>query len=232
MLASANTMTSAMGMAGPVPPFANPTPDVVLRSPLVANHGGFGVYANVPDAETFNALLAESLRAYTSAVHQESWAADQEEGRGGKPPRRFLTSQAGPVQDSLYEAPTVHQFLSSVCGLPIAPSGNRGSYSYYARPGDFLDLHRDVETCDVAMITALHDNSDPADPGGALMLYPGRLGEPLSAIRSRPNDGACVVKLFPGQTIVMFGGLVPHRVLPVVAGQVRIISVLCFRAQC
>jgi hypothetical protein len=208
----------------------SPTPEAVLRSPLVAHHGGFGVFANVPDAATFNALLSESLHAYTSATHQESWNGDGEEGRGGKPPRRLLTSQAGPVQDAMYAAPAFHDFLSAVCGLPIVPSGNRGSYSYYSRPGDFLELHRDIETCDVAVITALHDNSDPTDPGGALMLYPGRLGEPLSAIRARPHDGAQLVKLTPGQTIVMFGGLVPHRVLPVVAGQVRIISVLCFRA--
>jgi hypothetical protein len=38
------------------------------------------------------------------------------------------------------------------------------------------------------------------------------------------------VKLAVGETIVFFGGWVPHRLLPVREGQVRIISVLCFRA--
>lgn len=116
------------------------------------------------------------------------------------------------------------------CGVPVAPSGNRGSYSYYARPGDFLDLHRDVETCDLAMITGLHDNGDRSDLAGALVLYPGRIHEPLSAIRARPNDYAYAVKLLPGQTMIMLGGVVPHRLLPVREGQVRIVSVLCFRA--
>ena len=126
--------------------------------------------------------------------------------------------------------PEITRALSEACGVPVVPSGNRGSYSYYARRGDFLDLHRDIETCDVAMITALHDNSDPNDKAGALVLYPGRIGEPLSAIHARPTDGVAIVKLLPHQTILMFGGVVPHRLLPVREGQVRIISVLCFRA--
>jgi hypothetical protein len=79
------------------------------------------------------------------------------------------------------------------------------------------------------MITALHDNSVPHDPSGAPLLYPRRTGEPLGAVRSRPRDGAHLVKLAAGHTIVMFGGIMPHRLLPVARGQVRIISVLCFQ---
>jgi hypothetical protein len=35
--------------------------------------------------------------------------------------------------------------------------------------------------------------------------------------------------LTPGQTLVLFGGIVPHAVLPTAAGQVRIIAPLCYR---
>ena len=80
------------------------------------------------------------------------------------------------------------------------------------------------------MIMALHDNSAATDSSGALLLYSGRMGEPLSAIRARPNDGAHCVKLAAGQTIMLFGGLLPHRLLPTATGQVRIVSVLCFAA--
>lgn len=230
---------SSAASAAPVPiqghvpapaAFGVPVPEAILRSPLVA-YGGFGVYAGLPDAAVCGQLLSEALQAYPHATPQESWTADEEEVRGGTPPRRFLSSSAGAVQDAMYESPVMHGMLSEICGLRIVPSGNRGSYSYYARPGDFLEVHRDIETCDVALITALHDNSPPEDAGGALMLYPGRIGEPLSAIRARPHDGYSLVKLAPGQSIVLFGGIVPHRVLPVAAGQVRIISVLCFKAE-
>lgn len=204
-------------------------PRAILDSPLM-RQGGFAVFEGVPDAPTFGELYAEAAERYHGANEQQSWDDDDEDGRGGKPMRSLLTAEAGPAQDAMYRSQALSDFLSSVCGLPIVPSGNRGSYSYYARTGDFLDLHRDVETCDLAMITALHDNSDPADLGGALVLYPDRVREPLSAIRASPYDGASAVKLAVGQTIVLYGGVVPHRVLPVVEGQVRIISVLCFQA--
>ncbi len=208
-------------------PFA--VPKAILNSPLLIN-GGYCIYAGLPDPYTFDALYSEARELYPTARNQQSWESDTEEGRGGKPRRSLLTSTGGPIQDAWYASGHLRRFLSSQLGLAAVPSGNRGSYSYYARPADFLDLHRDVETCDVAVITVLHDTSDLADPGGGLTLYPGRIREPLSAIRERPQEGATLVKLAPGQTIVMFGGVVPHRLVPVAEAQLRIISVLCFRA--
>lgn len=204
-------------------------PRAIRGSALMAR-GGYSVYADFPNAATFEALYAEAVQMYPRATHQECHEPDAEQIRGGKPRRKLLTAQAGAVQDAMYASEAIAGALSDACGIAVVPSGNRGSYSYYARAGDFLDLHRDIETCDVAMITALHDNSDPSDKAGALLLYPGRIGEPLSAIHARPTDGVAIVKLLPGQTILMFGGVVPHRLLPVREGHVRIISVLCFRA--
>ena len=203
-------------------------PRPILESPLM-RQGGFGVYA-FPDAQICAQLYAEATERYPTATQQENWNDDLEELRGGKPQRRMLTVEAGPVQDQLYIAPWLAGMLTATCGIPIAPSGNRGSYSYYARSGDFLALHRDIETCDLAMITCLYENSEDSEAGGALALYPGRIYEPLSAIRARPQDGAVLVKLQPGQTILMYGGVVPHQLMPVREGQVRVISVLCFRA--
>lgn len=203
--------------------------EALLGSRLFTECNGFGLFAGLPDPVTFQGIFAEAAELYPKANAQESWEPDVEELRGGKPRRSLLTSTAGPIQDSFYASTHLRNFLSSLLGLPVAPTGNRGSYSYYARKGDFLDLHRDIETCDVTVITSLHDNSAPQDPGGALVLYPGRIGEPLSALRARPDEGAYAVKILPGQTIVIPGGLLPHRVAPVAEGQLRIISALCFR---
>jgi len=205
-------------------------PEAILQSRLLVGSNGFGIFEGLPDPYTFQHLLAEAVEMYPSAGVQQSGEPDCEDLRGGKPRRSLLTSTAGPIQDAWYAGEPLRRFLSAQTGLPVAPSGNRGSYSYYARTGDFLDVHRDIETCDVAVITALHDNSDLLSQGGALALYPGRIFEPLSAIRDRPREGACLVKLRPGQTLIMFGGVIPHTLLPVVEGQIRIISVLCFRA--
>jgi hypothetical protein len=192
--------------------------------------GGFAIYQGLPDAMTITRLYNEAAERYPHANIQEKSDDDFVEGRGGAPRRSLLMAEAGAVQDAWYNSAWLSNFLSTACGIPIVPSGNRGSYSYYARPGDFLDLHRDIETCDVAVITVLSDNSDPSDQAGALVLYPNRFHEPLSTIRERPYDGAYVVKLSRGQTIILFGGIVAHRLLPVREGQARVISVLCFRA--
>jgi len=203
---------------------------VLAQSPIL-REGGFRVYEGLPDRWTCGQLLNEALSAYAGAAHQETGDDDGADGRGGRPRRRLLSAQAGPVQDAMYRSEWLPAWLSAECGVSVVPSGNRGSYSYYARPGDFLDLHLDVQTCDVTMITALHDNSPVDDPAGALQLYPWRIGEPLRAVRARPGVGSQLVKLVAGQTIILFGGIVPHRLLPVAPGQVRIISVLCFEAR-
>ncbi len=192
--------------------------------------GGFAVLDDFPDQATVAQLYAEARDQYASSDHQENWEPDYEEGRGGKPQRRLLTAEAGVVQDRFYRSGALEHLLSEHCSMKLAVSGSRGSYSYYVRPGDFLDLHLDVDTCDVTMITVLLDQSQHHEPGGSLVLYPGRIGEPLSWIRERPEEGAVAVKLIAGQSIVLMGGLVPHRVVPVAAGQMRVISVLCFKA--
>jgi hypothetical protein len=204
-------------------------PEALLGSRLLRS-GGFAVYQGLPDAATFAALYAEAVACQATAVRQERWQADVHQGRGGTPRRALFTVGGGPAQDALYRADWLQRLLSGQCGLPVVPSGNRGSYSYYARAGDFLDLHLDIDTCDLAMISVLHDGSHPAAQSGALVVYPSRIGEPLPAIHANPRRGACLVKVHTGQSIVMLGGLLPHRVLPVVEHQLRCISVLCFRA--
>ena len=134
------------------------------------------------------------------------------------------------MQDALYASPWLHAFLSSQCGLPIVPSGNRGSYSYYVQPGDFLDTHLDIDTCDVTLITVLQDETNPRERAGGLAVYPHQLGAPLSRIRAAPEAGMSLVKARPGQSIVILGGLVPHRVEPLGPTGQRTISALCFRA--
>jgi hypothetical protein len=224
------TMAPAPSAAAAISGAAPPVPEAILRSPLFAGGRGFGLYTGLPDPVTFNALFAEAIELYPSATAQQSWDPDREEIRGGKPRRSLITTTAGAVQDAWYASESLRLTLSDLVGLPVTQAGNRGSYSYYAREGDFLDVHRDVETCDVAVITVLHDNTPATEHSGALVVYPGRIDEPLSAIRSRRQHGAQIVKLAPGQTIVLFGGVTPHCVLPVREGQLRIISVLCFRA--
>lgn len=181
------------------------------------------------DADAIRRLAAEAARGRAGADHQETLVDDLYDGRGGQPARRLLSTQGGPVQDAGYSDADVTRKLSSVTGLDVRQSGGRGSYSFY-EGGHFLALHRDILTCDLSVITVLSDDSDPKDPAGGLLFYPDRCDEPLSAIRHTPRDGAHVLKARPGETVVIAGGEVAHRVLPMAPGRTRVISVLCFRA--
>jgi hypothetical protein len=203
--------------------------EALLAGPL-ARAGGVAVFDGLPPADAFLALALEARQAYPESVRQDLDEGDEEDGRGGTPARALQTAAGGEAQDALYAAPWLHAFLSEQCGVPIVPSGNRGSYSYYVKPGDFLDTHLDIDTCDVTLITVVHDDIDPNEPAGALAVYPAAFGASLRGIRADPAAGVALVKAQPGQSIVILGGLVPHRVVPLGQTGQRIISALCFRA--
>jgi hypothetical protein len=48
-------------------------------------------------------------------------------------------------------------------------------------------------------------------------------------VRRSPEQGVVGVRLEPGQTLVIAGGIVPHAVLPVVERQVRVVAICCYR---
>ena len=201
-----------------------------LASGPLAQGGGVAVIDGLPGAAQAADLLAEAIELYPGADEQSVLDGDGALGRGGTPARRLFTSGGGVVQDDLYLSPWLCDYLSTLCGAPVSPTGGRGSYSYYVRPGDYLGLHLDIDACDITLITVLRDDSPPEDPAGALLVHPGHLGASLDAVRRDPHGGAGLVKAQPGQSIVLLGGLVPHETIPVNEHGPRIISALCFRA--
>ena len=199
----------------------------LLAGPL-GRAGGVAVFANLPDAATVDALRNEALALFEQADRQEHQGPDPEDWRGGLPPRALCTAGAGPVQDALYSQSWLAASLTEQCGVPIVPSGNRGSYSYYVAPGDYLGLHLDVVTCDVTLITVLQETT-PMGAGGALAVYRHHAGAPLRDVRAAPDVGVELVKAAPGQSIVLLGGLVPHCTVPLGPSGQRVISALCFQ---
>lgn len=204
-------------------------PDTVRGSALL-QAGGFGVYRGIVDAELTAGLRAEAERAWLGAGDATVAEDGADETRGGMPARRYLTAHGGPLQDALYAAPWLQRMLLELTGLELRPTGARGTFNYYVRPGDHLALHRDVRRCDLAMIAGLLADDPCRTGGGRLRLYPGRLDEPLSAIRATPALGAHEISLDAGQTLLLLGGLVPHTLLPTGDGQRRVVSIMCFRA--
>jgi hypothetical protein len=204
-------------------------PRSIRKSPLM-KEGGFQVFQGVIDSRIRNDMLAEALALLPSATASEVCTNDFEEVRGGKPRRSFLNGQGGPLQHAFYSSPWLLDFLRSLTHTRLTRTGALGTYSYYVRPGDFLDIHRDIVDCDVAVISCLSEGPMDNGDGGRLCLFPERLFEPLSSIRATPQKGAVKVRLEPGQTIVLYGGIVPHALQKVAPGQARIVSVLCYRS--
>lgn len=206
-----------------------PEPPWLRQGPLFLS-GGVAVIDGLVDGRTLAGLCAEAQTNYARADRQVCAVAtsDNCDGRGGVPPRQLSTAGGGPVQDELYRSPYLRSFLGELCGGPVRQSGSRGSYSYYVAPGDHLGLHLDIVTCDVTVICVLADSSP--DNGGALAVRRGNVGVPLSALRRSPHLGEEAIKAPAGSSIVILGGLVPHRVMPMTTGQ-RVISALCFEAR-
>jgi hypothetical protein len=119
--------------------------------------------------------------------------------------------------------------LGRLCGITVSATGG-GTYIYYEEPGDFLAVHRDVVDCDLAVITSLTDSRVDGS-AGELVVYPEFIREPLSKVRTAGRTSGTLVPLGRGQTIILLGGIVPHEVAPMCAGQERIVAINCYRAQ-
>ena len=202
----------------------------VIRNSQLMKRGGFDVFEGLVDARMRREMLLEAVALLPHATRCEVTVSDGEEQRGGKPRRRFINAQGGPLQQAFNTSPAVLDFLRGLTNRALTCTGEIGTFSYYMDPGDYLDIHRDIVTCDVAVITCLHDRGTDKGDNGRLCLYPDRLSEPLSQIRATPERGAVKVRVGVGQTIVLYGGIVPHALMPVAEAQARIVSVLCYRA--
>lgn len=210
-------------------------PDIIQRSPLYLR-GGFVLIDSLLERSNLAQLQRESLALGSQAVENMMLETDESTleinfGRGGSPARKFLSTQGGTVQDAFYHSSRLKTMLETLSQASIKPTGARGTYSYYARTGDFLALHRDIVQCDLTLITCLFDQTKSlADSlGGVLRLYPNSNLKPLSSITAQSSSQDLRLKV--GQSIVLLGGIVPHEVLPTNAGQIRIVSVLCFEIQ-
>jgi len=205
-------------------------PNYLYQSRL-QKQGGFAVFSGLLSFDWHQSMLHEAQNLFPYAQESKVIKPDLEEMRGGNPPRTFLSVPAGLAQHTLYHSPALRSFLEQVTGLSIHLSGIQGTYSFYARRGDHLSLHRDIKSCDLAVITCLQDSALTHERGGILCLYPNRCNEPLSQIRAAPDKGCTSVYLGSNHTVVMYGGIVPHLVTPVANLQVRIVSILCFSVQ-
>jgi len=199
-----------------------------LAAGVLARRGGVLLVALL-DRDELAPLVTEAAEAHSHAETYQTRDHDGEEHRGGAPDRWLESAVAGPELAAVYSSRSLAMLLRTLTGLEWTTSGANGTYSYYRRPGHYLGLHRDVDECDLAVIICIKEDC-AGDPGqtGALCVYPQRSQEPLSAIRTTPEEGAVRIRIQPGEAAILLGGIIPHRVVPVGDAHERIVAPLCF----
>lgn len=176
----------------------------------------------------FSSLTEEASAKYKQSLPNVVHESLMEE-RGGKPRRKYRSAEGGKVQASVYHADALSRYLEGLLGEPVTRSGEAGSFSYYCEEGDHLDIHRDIEVCDLTLITVLKSNIPEHSSGGTLNIFTGRTQDRIDAIYQNPTFGYESVALQEGQSVLLRGGIAPHAVNPLLPGEQRIISALCFR---
>ena len=197
----------------------------VGSSPLLAG-GGVGIYEGLFLPSTLGKLLDEAL----SGSQRHDFLPDgydSERVRGGTPARAIQSVAGGPVQDALFGSHALSAFVAQQVQALIRPHGMRASYSIYAGEGAHLGVHRDVLGCDVALITCLYDSEADAQ-GGAIDVWFDQAATPLDEVRDSCEVGYTRLALQRGQTMLMHGGVLPHRIPALRGHRVRIVSLMCF----
>jgi hypothetical protein len=188
--------------------------------------GGALILADLLGAMALAELEAESRVRRAESQRNELAVSDGAEGRGGNPARAMRAANGGDVQWRLFSALNLVDTVGRSCGLTLTPTGG-GTYTYYEYSGDFLALHRDNDTCDLTVLTCLHDTCGATR--GGLLVYPQHIGVPLSQVRAAGRAAAIRVTIGCGVSAALLGGVVPHEVSGMELGQERIVSVMCYR---
>jgi hypothetical protein len=200
-----------------------------LRDSQLYLAGGYVVSRTLISPQTLGTLTAEAEAVRPVGKRKVAMQSERAMERGGMPACAFRSASGGERQWAVYGRSILADQLSRLCGVRVTPSGN-GSYSYYEQSGDFLALHRDELACDLAVITCIKLKGVPdRSSSGILLVYPTMIDQPLSVVRNSREKESVGVALKQGDTVVLLGGIVPHEVTPVLAGQERIVSLMCYR---
>ncbi len=149
------------------------------------------------------------------------------EGQEGVALHWLETANGGPSLEAFLGSERTLRSLERLTGRCWQRRSKYCNYSYYRQPHHFNGLHRDVGACELSVVTCIHD--EPGE-GGDLILFPSRASETLDAIRASPEVGAVALRLQPGESLVMYGKVVPHCLTPVGIGRTRISAPACYRA--
>jgi hypothetical protein len=176
------------------------------------------------DAGQLGGLVADALASHANAAESRVHFS---ESRGRGDPDRWLESApGGQVLNDFVSSVDVAGALHALTGVDWTPAGP-GSWSYYRSEGHHLGIHRDVAVCDLAVITCVVDEGR-SGRSGLLRVWPTRSRATPDELR-RSAHGHVDLRVSAGDTVVLLGGLLPHCVLPLAVGHLRIVAPICYQ---
>lgn len=205
----------------------NPVAPKAVMTSRIWSQGGYAAVSGIIGKGFLDALKAEAESVRPSGERAILPISVGTEGRGGSPARALRSSPCGEVHRALHSSRQLTDAISETCGIGVSSTGV-GTYHYYEREGDFFALHRDFVGCDIAIITCISQRLTE-QPMGGLLVYPNLFYLGLSQVRAAGKAMSLPIALVPGQTAILLGGLLPHEVTPVAAGQDRVVAVNCYR---
>ncbi len=207
----------------PAPSSQSSTAAALSRSALAAA-GGVAVI-DLLDGPMLRALQVEAARAYADHVEHRVQAPPTDRWDRGNPDRWLRSAAGGPVLAMLLASGRLNRVLEAHTGIQWSPLSPQGSFSYYDQPGHHLGVHRDIERCDLTCIVCCDVGGDGS--GSELVVYRSAVRTPLDQVRAGAVAGR-TISVRPGQAALILGGLVPHRVTPIVGDLRRTVAPLCF----
>jgi hypothetical protein len=210
----------------------NPGPELCRRWPRLLETpiwraGGYLLLPSFPGPESLAVIRREASGILPASPRQEWPHENDAQWRGGQPYRFLRGAGAGPRLNGIFGQSAVLELLNRILDTPVRSAGG-GSLALYDRPGDALGLHRDIDLCDVTLVTCLWNDGVAGDGAGALRAYPEFSDQPLSVLRARRDVEGTSIEIGPGDSAVLLGGIVPHEVTPMTEGQTRAVSLVCY----
>src|SRR5258706_3835922 len=106
----------------------------VIRQSHLMKRGGFDVFEGLVGERMRREMLSEAVALLPHATRCEVTVSDGEEQRGGKPRRRFINAQGGPLQKAFNTSPAGLDFFPGLTKPPLTFTGRIRAKSHYMDP--------------------------------------------------------------------------------------------------
>ena len=182
-----------------------------------------------PRNEFVIGLLDEVPKQFKKdGVRIESTPSEEYVTTGRGAPGAFRMASFGPRGCAVFSDELLLRVLRQLAGTPVRLNKKCSCYLEYYRPGDYIAVHRDIDSCEATVLIYLK-----VEPAGSmwpvLNIYPDRRAGPIVDQKRAPLVREPVaVRCCPGRVLMMVGSEIPHERPPLVKSQRVLAAAACY----